>query len=134
MTLRFQPVCTIASVLCLALALVWLIAPELILWSWGVDYTASAGIVGRRSAALFLGIGVMMARMRTATPSTSRTALADGFALSCVILAALGLGELWVGHAGPGIALAVTVELLAAWALAFSVRTEARPPSLRSHS
>lgn len=128
MTFRFQTVCTMTSVLCLTLALVWMIAPDLLLRSWGIDYTESAGIVGRRSAVLFLGIGFMLVKMRASPPSTDRTTLADGFALSCVVLAVLGLTEIWAGHAGPGIALAVVVELLTACALAFSVRAEVRCP------
>lgn len=111
-------------ILCLALSLVWMLSPDVLLRTWDVGYTESAGLVGRRSAALFLGVGFMMFNMRTWRASPQRTAMADGFALSCVTLAALGLFELWRGNAGMGIALAAVVELLAACALAFTVRAK----------
>lgn len=112
-----------ASVLCGALFLAWMFVPDFLLLTWGVGYTDAAGFVGRRSAALFLGISLMLARMRTFPPSANRTALADGFALTCGVLAALGFYEAWVGHAGPGIFSAIAVEILTAWGLASSVRT-----------
>jgi hypothetical protein len=124
MTLRFQAVCSFVSVLCLVLASVWLIFPDLLLNSWGLEHTSSAGVVGRRLAALFLGLSFMMVKMRAAPPSPCSTAMADGFALSCIVLAVLGLVELWFGRVGPGIGLAVISELLVAWALVVSVRSE----------
>ncbi|MFV0679437.1 hypothetical protein [Ottowia sp.] len=54
------------------------------------------------------------------TPSASRQAIINGVVLFCLVLATLGLGELWAGHVGPGILLAVVTELLAAVALAIA--------------
>jgi len=127
MTLRFHTVCTLVCALCLALALIWMWVPELLLQSWNVGYTEATGLLARRSAALFLGIAVMLARLRASPPSVARTAVADGFAVTCGILAALGLGEMWAGHAGVGILSAVAVELLTAWGLVSSVRRKPAP-------
>ncbi|MPQ71230.1 hypothetical protein GC387_32020 [Pseudomonas sp. MWU12-2323] len=129
MTLRFHTVCTWVCALCLALALIWMWVPELLLQSWNVGYTEATGLVARRSAALFLGIALMLARLRSAPPSVARTAVADGFAVTGGVLAVLGVGELWAGHAGPGILSAVLVELITAWALASSVRHKPAPRS-----
>jgi hypothetical protein len=127
MTPRFKTVCTFSSALCLALALVWLTTPWLVLEFWGVVDTASADMVARRSGALFLGLGFMLASLRNLPPSVTRTKMVDGFALSCLALAALGLSQCWLGHAGPGLALAAIVELLTAYALFTSVRRHAQP-------
>ncbi|NWD73783.1 hypothetical protein HX890_06570 [Pseudomonas gingeri] len=127
MTLRFHTVCTWVGALCLALTLIWMWVPELLLQSWSVGYSESTGLLARRSAALFLGIALMLARLRSAPPSATRTAVADGFALTCAVLAALGLGEMWAGHAGPGILSAAVVEIFTAWALVSSVRHRSAP-------
>lgn len=119
----FRTVCTGASVLCLALSLVWLVAPGLLPSLWGVHRPESADIVGRRLAAPFLGFGVMLARIRDLPASPGRSIVADGVALVCVILAVIGLTQWGVGHVGPGIALAVLVELGTAWGLVVSVRS-----------
>lgn len=49
--------------------------------------------------------------VRNESPSITRHALSNGFMVGCWGLAALGFGEWLNGHAGPGILLAVVVEL-----------------------
>jgi hypothetical protein len=53
---------------------------------------------------------------RSAEPSTARSALVKGLLVSCFMLAALGMYELWGGHATNKILLAVVIEI--AFALA----------------
>jgi hypothetical protein len=94
-------------------------APLQSLSLWGVEYTSSAGLVGRRGAALYAGIAVMFFLAWHAEPSLVRSALVKEVVVSCVILAALGLFELFAGLAQPGILLAVFVEVAISVAFLF---------------
>lgn len=42
----------------LALAATWLLAPTLLLAEWGVEFNHEVGLLGRRAAALYAGVGV----------------------------------------------------------------------------
>lgn len=111
MQLSFRALSTFTSLLCFLLALVWGLMPDWLLSIWGLEYSLAAGVVARRSAMLFAALGVMFYLVRNESPSTTRHALSNGFMVGCWGLAALGFGEWLNGHAGPGILLAVVVEL-----------------------
>jgi len=111
MKLNFRSLATLCAFVCFSLALIWALSPKLLLSTWGVDFSYPVGLVGRRSAALFAGIGVMFFWARNAEPSSARSALVAGFVVSCLALAALGVVELGNGHAGPGILSAVLIEV-----------------------
>jgi hypothetical protein len=117
--MRFKLLALATTGVCLALVAVWLVAPRALLAFWGVASAADplADLMGRRTAALFAGLGLMLGLARNAEPSTARTALARGFAFACLGLAFSGLYELNAGHAGIGILGAILVE--AALALGF---------------
>jgi hypothetical protein len=117
MLLSFRTLATFTALLCFALALVWGLCPDLLLWLWGVEYSSAVGLVSRRNAALFLTLGIMFYRARQAPPSPTRNAMTSGFSGGCLVLAVLGLSEWFSGNAGPGILLAVATE--AALGLAF---------------
>ncbi|WP_458375137.1 hypothetical protein [Pseudomonas pergaminensis] len=110
MLLNFRTLATFTALLCFAHALVWGLRPDLLLWLWSVEYSNATGMVSRRNAALFLGIGIMFYRARHAPPSDTRRALTTGFITGCLVLALLGFGEWINGNAGPGILLAVATE------------------------
>lgn len=110
MQLRFHTLALFTAVLCFALALIWGLRPEWMLWLWSVEYTSTTGLVARRNAALFLAIGVIFYRARHAPPSDTRRAMTTGFITGCLVLAALGFSEWINGNAGPGILLAVATE------------------------
>lgn len=86
---------------------------------WGIDYSHEVGVVSRRGAALFFGIGVMLFLARHAEPSPSRAALSYGFSVGCLALASLGLFEMAKKRAGIGIISAILVEI--ALAVAFLI-------------
>lgn len=111
MQLSFRALSTFTSLLCFLLALVWGFTPDWLLSIWSLDYSLAVGVVARRSAVLFAALGVMFYLVRNEPPSITRHALSDGFMVGCWGLATLGLGEWLNGHAGPGILLAVGVEL-----------------------
>lgn len=114
---HFPTLAVLSAVTCFGLAFVFLFVPELMLSLWSVAFSDSVGLVCRRSAALFAGIGIMLFKLRHVAPSPARAAVATGVTVACSMLALLGMVELSSGHAGPGILLAVTVEI--ALALAF---------------
>jgi len=110
MQLHFRPLATFTALLCFALALIWGLRPDLLLWVWSVEYSSATGLVARRNAALFLAIGIMFYRARHSPPDATRHALTSGFVVGCFVLAILGISEWIGGHAGPGILLAVITE------------------------
>lgn len=110
MPLRFHTLALFTALLCFALALIWGLRPDWLLWLWSVEYTSATGLVARRNAALFLALGIMFYRARHAPPSDTRRAISTGFITGCFVLAALGLSEWISGNAGPGILLAVATE------------------------
>lgn len=111
MQLSFRALSGITSSLCFLLALAWGFFPEVLLAIWSIEYSTAVGFVARRSAVLFGALGVMFFLVRNAPPSVARSALSNGFIVGCFGLAVLGFGEWLNGHAGPGILLAVLVEL-----------------------
>ena len=123
MILSFRVVSITASGICFALACLWMLVPQFILWVWQIDSPEPALIVARRGAALFLGIGALLFLARNAETSAARRAIATGLAISCSTLAALGIFEFATKHAGIGIWLAITVEIALAAAF-LSVRHE----------
>ncbi|MEX5539120.1 hypothetical protein [Pseudomonas poae] len=110
MPLSFRTLATATALLCFVLALVWGLRPDLLLGMWGVTSSDATGLVARRSAALFVAIGIMFYRARHAPPSDTRRAMTSGFAIGCLVLAVLGVCEWFSGNAGPGIFLAVATE------------------------
>ncbi len=111
MQLSFRALSTFTAALCFVLALIWGLMPDRLLAIWSIEYSSVAGFVARRSAVLFAALGVMFYLVRNEAPSATRSALSNGFIVGCWGLAALGFGEWLNGHAGPGILLAVGVEL-----------------------
>jgi len=111
MKIEFKTLATLAGLLFLSLAMVWLAAPTLLLADWGVEFSEGIGLMGRRAAALYAGFGVMFLLSRSAGPSTARSALVRGLLVACLMLAALGLYELWGGHVTNKILVAVAIEI-----------------------
>jgi hypothetical protein len=126
MTLSFRRAAIAGSSICLALAALWMDAPQFILWVWQINGTDSTLLMARRGAALFLGLAVMLWLARNAQSSLTRYALALGFLVSCAALAALGISDFVAGRAGLGILAAVTVEAVLALTFAL-VRHADRP-------
>ncbi|MDR7377237.1 peptidoglycan/LPS O-acetylase OafA/YrhL [Rhodoferax ferrireducens] len=123
MNTSFRNAAILAACIFLALALTWMFAPGVLLSRWGVDLSDSTGLMGRRAAALYAGIGVMFLQARNAAPSPARSALLSGAIVACLLLAALGTVELINGHAGPGILVAVAIEIVLVMAFLYAART-----------
>lgn len=112
--MNFKNIAIFYASICFALALIWTFSPQVLLALWGVEYNNAADLVGRRSAALFAGTSVMLFGTRNAAPSVARSAIVYGFATGCLALAALGLFEFFMGHAGLGIMPVTVVEFIMA--------------------
>lgn len=110
MSINFRNLAVLTALLFFGLAFTWLFVPQLLLASWGVEFSDAVGLVGRRASALYAGIGVMFFSARNVGPSVARSALVAGFIVTCSILAILGVVELATGHASSGILSAVVVE------------------------
>jgi hypothetical protein len=126
--LTFRTTATIASLICFGLAFIWMFFPHLLLAMWAVEFSYPVGLVGRRGAALFAGVGILLFNARNAEPSSTRAAIVSGMVFGCFSLAALGMFELLSGHAGPGILPAVAIEV--ALALAFLHASRSAAPAL----
>ncbi|WP_092397716.1 hypothetical protein [Collimonas sp. OK412] len=108
---HFRALATLSALLFFALALIWMLAPQLPLSDWGIEFTSSAELVSRRAAALYAGIAVMLFSARNAEPSMARSALIKGVVVACFMLATLGILELVTGNASPRILIAVFIEV-----------------------
>jgi len=104
-------VAILVTLLFVALAAVWLFAPQLILPGWGLAPTPASSLLGRRAGALYAGVAVMFWLARNAAASPARAAMGHGLACACLILAGLGVAELAAGHVTSGILGAVAIEL-----------------------
>lgn len=111
MQFSFRTLSVFTAALCFLLAITWGFTPDALLATWDIEYSLAAGLIARRIAVLFMALGVIFFLVRNEAPSQTRTALSNGFMIGCWGLAVLGFGEWLNGHAGPGILLAVGVEL-----------------------
>lgn len=122
--ISFKSIAQVSALTCFALAIVWSVFPELLLSIWSVEFSGSTGLVCRRAAALFAGLGIMLFKLRDASPSPIRSAVTTGFVVACSLLALSGMIEFAIGHAGPGILLAVAVEIVLALGFHLADRPE----------
>jgi len=112
MHLSFYLLAMITAGAFVILAAVWMFAPTKFLSAWGVDYSVSTGLVGRRTAALYAGIATIFFLARNAEPSATLNTLIYGLITTCVMLALLGLYEFFRGSASKGILPAVVIEIV----------------------
>ncbi|ATO31871.1 hypothetical protein DZA65_00905 [Dickeya dianthicola] len=120
--MKFSQLAILTSVLFFILASLWLFFPEQLLTQWGIEPTAGTGVISRRSAAFFAGIGVMCLFARNAEPSLTRYALAAGISTISLFLAVLGIVEWREGHVNGRIFFAVFIELFLGIAFLLSNR------------
>ena len=56
MKLNFRKVAIINALILFSLALIWMFAPNILLSSWGVEYSYAVGMLSRRGAATYAGL------------------------------------------------------------------------------
>ncbi|SFT95990.1 hypothetical protein SAMN05192562_103360 [Kosakonia arachidis] len=120
--MKFSQLAILTSVLFFILALIWMFFPEQLLTQWGIEPTAGTRVICRRSAAFFMGVGVMCLLARNAQLSPARYALAAGISTISIISAVLGLAEWCEAHVSGQILFAVFIELFLGIAFLLSNR------------
>ena len=110
----------------MALGLGYLFVGALVVGRWQIQPTDSVLLLGRRIGGLYLGLSVMLFLAGSAPVSVTRTTLSAGTAVALSLLALLGVYELTVGHAGPGILVSVVIESLLALGYIRILLTERR--------
>ena len=111
MKVTFRTVAILSALVFLSLAFTGILAPEVLPSAWGVAFSYPVGLMSRRGAALYAGIGIMLLGARNSEESPARSALVAGFLVACLILAVLGIFEFAKGHAGKGILGGVLIEV-----------------------
>lgn len=91
---------------------------------WGLETTEGPLIIGRRIAALYLGLAVMFFLGRDAPPSTLRSAVCVGIGVALVLLAALGVFERAAGRVSAGIIVPAIIEAVFAAGFAWAWWTD----------
>ena len=132
--MHYTTLATVSAAICGTLALTWMCAPDVPLSIWDIETSFSSGFVGRRCAALFAGLGIMLWLARHSEPSAARKAMSIGLAAGCSILAALGLVEFFTQHANALILPAVLVEIVLALSFLMVERRSAGAADLQMPS
>lgn len=109
--MKFSQLAMLTSALFFILATVWMFFPQPLLTQWGIEPTPGIGVICRRLAAFFVGLGVMCLFARNAEPSPARSALAAGIGTIFIVSAILGVVEWREGRVSGQILFAVFIEL-----------------------
>ena len=110
--MTYRAVSIAASVLYGALFACLLVAPHLIYWLFGVEQHATADLLARRAAMLFLGLAVLSFLGRNAANSSLRQTVLIAMATMMAGLILTGMYEFFRGAAGIGIWSAIGAEAL----------------------
>ena len=112
--MSFRTLAVVTAVVTLALGAGYLFAAGLVVGRWGIEPTESVLLLGRRMGALYLGLSVNFFLARSVPASRARTALCAGAAVTCSLLAILGVYEFSAGRACAAILASVLLVLLIA--------------------
>lgn len=110
--MSFKAVSLAASALCSTLFVCLLLTPDLIYWLFGVESHATADLLAKRAAMLFLGLAVLSFLGRNAPYSSLRQAVSVSMATTMAGLILAGMYEFFMGTAGIGIWSAIGGEAL----------------------
>jgi len=112
MDVSFRIVAIAGALLFCGLFAALMIDVSLLIGAWDVAATAEAGFLGRRLGAAFLGMGVLCFLARNLSAGEARRIISISIATALITVATIGCIELTRGFAGPGIILAILVELI----------------------
>ncbi len=112
--MSFKTLAVTTAIIAFLLGLGYLCFGAVIVGRWQIEPTESVLLLGRRLAALYMGLSVIFFLARSAPASPVRTGLSIGAAVALSSLALLGLYEFLSGHAGRGILASMAVESLLA--------------------
>ena len=103
-----------------ALSARFVFAGASVMRDWGLEATEGPLVMGRRIAALYLGIAVMFFLGRDAPPSELRSAVCVGMGVALTLLAALGVFERAAGRVSSGIIVPAVIEAVFAAGFAWA--------------
>lgn len=139
--MAFKTTAVTTSIVTFVLGAGYLVAGRLLIGRWRIEPTESVLLFGRRIGALYLGLAVIFFLVRSVGASVERSALSAGAAVTCSLLALLGIYEFSAGRAGAGILASVAVEALLALAYTRLLLIDrrngtigSRPPGRRAES
>lgn len=112
--MSFKTLAVTTAIIAFLLGLGYLFFGSIIVGRWQIQPTESVLLLGRRLAALYIGLAVIFFLARSAPVSTARTSISIGAAVALSFLALLGIYELLLGHVGHGILASVAIEALLA--------------------
>ena len=116
-TVTYQPVAKICATLFAALSLILLFIPDLIFWLFQLADSLATTAMARRAGILFLGLFLIMFLTRDHARNPTRRSVQAAGAVMLGAMACLGALEFLRGTIGPGVWLAIVVELALASAL-----------------
>ena len=120
----------VATVLTLALGLLWILLPQSMLMSWDVSFDEVTIYMDRRYGGLFFGYVVILWLSRASEPSQARTAILAGGSVVTTLMAVLSLIGVLTGVVGPMVWSAVVIEVALAAAFVYfyvTLRNAKRP-------
>lgn len=109
--LTYKQTSTAAAIVFLIVSLSLILVPDLIYWMFGLVGNPLGDFLALRAAMLFLGLAALCYFGRTAPPSELRSVVAASLCISLAALALAGVYEFMRGYAGPGIWLAIVIEV-----------------------
>lgn len=112
--MSFKKLAVITAIISFLLGLGYLFFGSIIVGRWQIQPTESVLLLGRRLAALYIGLAVIFFLAKSAPMSSARTAISSGAAVALSFLALLGTRELILGHVGRGMLASIAVEALLA--------------------
>ena len=122
--MKFRILVVVSAILSFLLGAGYLFFGGLLIGRWGIEATSGMLLLGRRMAALYLGLSVMFFLARSAPVSVPRTAISAGAAIGMSLLALIGVYEFSASRVGPGILPSVIVEALLALGYIWILFTE----------
>lgn len=127
--MNFKTLATTTAIIAFLLGLGYLFFGDIIVGRWQIQPTESVLLLGRRLAALYIGLSVIFFLARSAPVSALRTSLSIGAAVALFSLAFLGIYELLSAHAGRGILASAVLEALLAAGYVWIVLTDKKTKS-----
>jgi hypothetical protein len=127
--MSYKALATTTAIIAFLLGMGYLFFGAIIVGRWQIEPTESVLLLGRRLAALYIGLSAIFFLSRSAPVSTTRTALCAGTAVALSLLALLGIYELLLSHVGRGILASIAVESLLAIGYIWTLLTERKDKS-----
>ncbi len=106
----FRTLCIVSSVFCFGTFALLTTYPVILYTLLGLEGSASADVMSRRAAILFLAVGSILWLQRNLTDSSARSGLALGMCVFMLGFVVLGLVEYARGAVGGGIFGPVAIE------------------------